>query len=527
MWPRCDQTPAWTDLATLCQKQTESFDLREAFRHDSRRFDKFSVQVDDIFLDLSKNWLDENILEGLLKLAEQCQLQEKRHALLHGAAVNITEGRAALHTALRSPLTPNPVHQQAHLSVDAMLRFAEKVRQEGRIRHVVNIGIGGSDLGPQLAVMALEELSDCRLHIHFVSNLDGHDVSRVLKPLSPRETLFILASKSFTTPDTLVNAQTAKDWFLSHGGVGMADHFVATTANPAAARAWGINTIFDLWDWVGGRYSLWSAIGLPIALALGKEHFQGLLDGAHAIDKHFAQVPFQNNLPVLLGLLDVWYQNFHRLGSRCVAPYHHGLRRLPAYLQQLEMESNGKGVDLQGVPLPFATSPVIWGEPGTNAQHAYFQMLHQGPEVIPVEFILVKKPSHGRADTHAQVLANGLAQAQALMMGKSTEEALAEKMPSESPHMDPSVLARHRRCPGNRPSSMILLDALTPSSLGKLIALYEHRVFVSGAIWGINSFDQWGVELGKSLAHQLLPRLSSGNTEGLDGSTAGLIRRLK
>jgi len=527
MMPRCDETPAWAYLTELFQSQTRSFDLRESFRLDPGRFDKFSFQIEDLFVDLSKNWLDENTLEGLLRLAEQCQVEEKRHALLHGSAVNVTEGRAALHTALRSPLKQSPFHQQINLSLKAMLRFAENVRQEGHIRHVVNIGIGGSDLGPQLVVMALEAFSHPDLQIHFVSNLDGHDISRVLKHLAPQETLFIVASKSFTTQDTLANAQAAKHWFLTHGGSQVADHFVATTANTAAAAALGIETTFGLWDWVGGRYSLWSAIGLPIALALGAEHFQALLDGAHLMDQHFAQAPLKSNLPVLLGLLDIWYRNFHRLSSRCVAPYHHGLSRLPAYLQQLEMESNGKGVDLQGFALPFATSPVVWGEPGTNAQHAYFQMLHQGPDVIPVEFILVKNPSHKLAETHAKVLANGLAQAQALMMGKTTEEAFAETIPSATPGIDSWALARHRTFPGNRPSSIILLEALTPGSLGQLIALYEHRVFVSGAIWGINSFDQWGVELGKSLAHQLLPRLSNGDTEGLDGSTAGLIRRLQ
>jgi glucose-6-phosphate isomerase len=293
-----------------------------------------------------------------------------------------------------------------------------------------------------------------------------------------------------------------------------------------AAAEFGITTTFGFWDWVGGRYSLWSAIGLPIALAIGADHFRAMLAGAHAMDRHFAEVPLAKNLPVLLGLIDVWYRNFHGFTSRSVAPYHQGLKRLPAYLQQLEMESNGKRVDLDGEPLPFGTSPVVWGEPGTNGQHAYFQMLHQGTDVIPVEFILVKKPTHALADLHTKLLANGLAQAQALMLGKTTDQALTEKAPTASKALDALTVAKHRTFPGNRPSTTLMLEQLTPRSLGALIALYEHRVFSSGALWGINSFDQWGVELGKALCSDLLPRLASGDTAGLDGSTAGLMKRL-
>jgi glucose-6-phosphate isomerase len=295
----------------------------------------------------------------------------------------------------------------------------------------------------------------------------------------------------------------------------------------AAAAEFGISTTFGFWDWVGGRYSLWSAIGLPIALAIGADHFRALLAGAHAMDQHFASAPAAKNLPMLLGLIDVWYRNFHGFTSRSVAPYHQGLKRLPAYLQQLEMESNGKCVDLDGASLPFGTSPVVWGEPGTNGQHAYFQMLHQGTDVIPVEFILVKTPTHPLTDLHTKLLANGLAQSQALMLGKTTEQALGEKAPTASKALDAHTLARHRTFPGNRPSTTLLLDKLTPSSLGALIALYEHRVFTSGALWGINSFDQWGVELGKALCNDLLPRLASGDSAGLDASTAGLLARLR
>ncbi|MDB6001776.1 MAG: glucose-6-phosphate isomerase, partial [Rhizobacter sp.] len=327
--------------------------------------------------------------------------------------------------------------------------------------------------------------------------------------------------------ETMANAQVAKAWFEQGGGTDIAKHFVATTTNVKAAAEFGITTTFGFWDWVGGRYSLWSAIGLPIALAIGADNFRELLAGAHSMDRHFATAPLAHNLPVLLGLIDVWYRNFHGFTSRSVAPYHQGLKRLPAYLQQLEMESNGKSVDLQGRALGYATSPVVWGEPGTNGQHAYFQMLHQGTDVIPVEFILVKHPTHALADLHTKLLANGLAQSQALMLGKPTEAALQEKAPTASATLDAHTLARHRTFPGNRPSTTLLLDRLTPRSLGALIAMYEHRVFTSGALWGINSFDQWGVELGKALFSDLLPRFASGEAGGLDASTAGLLGMLR
>jgi glucose-6-phosphate isomerase len=365
-----------------------------------------------------------------------------------------------------------------------------------------------------------------QLRFHFVSNVDGHDIVPVLKHLKPESTLFIIASKTFTTQETMANAQVAKAWFLANGGTDTRKHFVATTTNVQAAAAFGIDTTFGFWDWVGGRYSMWSAIGLPIALAIGAGNFRALLEGAHAMDQHFRTAPLEHNLPVQLGLLDVWYRNFHGFTSRSVAPYHQGLKRLPAYLQQLEMESNGKRVDLDGEPLPYGTSPVVWGEPGTNGQHAFFQMLHQGTDVIPVEFIAVKQPTHGESDLQAKLLANCLAQSQALMLGKTTEQALGEKAPTASKSLDAQTIARHRTFPGNRPSTTLVLEHLTPRSLGALIAMYEHRVFTSGALWRINSFDQWGVELGKALCNDLLPRLASGDTAGLDASTAGLLRRL-
>ena len=347
-----------------------------------------------------------------------------------------------------------------------------------------NMGIGGSHLGPQRAVLARRAFADKPQMIHFVPNVAGVQLLVVLAVCKPRSTLFLIASKTFTTAETMLNAQSAKAWFEAQGGQDISRHFAALTTNIAAANAFGITTTFGFWDWVGGRYSLWSAIGLPLAIAIGGKAFREFLAGAHAMDEHFCNAPLEQNLPVRLGMLDVWYRNFHGFSNRSIAPYSHALRRLPAYLQQLEMESNGKRVDTQGHALPYDTAPALWGEPGTNGQHAYFQMLHQGTSVIPVEFIAVKKASHPLPGHNSQLLANMLAQAQALMEGKTDNGG-------------------HRHFPGNRPSTVLLLDELTPASLGALLALQEHRVFVSGAIWGINSFDQWGVELGKVLANDI------------------------
>ena len=526
---RCDQTTAWAALHGHYEAHGRDFDLREAFARDAGRAAAFSFEAPEVFADLSKNRIDTATLHFLLDLARECGLETRRDAMLAGEAINTSEGRAVLHTALRAPRGQGLFSQEVHGVLEAMLAYAESVRDVAAsgIRHVVNIGIGGSDLGPQMAVLALDACAQRDLTLHFVSNVDGHDLTRVLRQLTPEQTLFIVASKTFTTQETMANAQAARDWFVAHGGTDIARHFVATTTNVEAAAKFGIDTTFGFWDWVGGRYSLWSAIGLPIAIAVGAENFRALLAGAHAMDRHFATAPLERNLPVLLGLLDVWYRNFHGFASRSVAPYHQGLARLPAYLQQLEMESNGKRVDQAGEALPMATSPVVWGEPGTNGQHAYFQMLHQGSDVIPVEFIAVKTPAHALIDQHQKLLANCLAQSQALMLGKTVNEALAEAAPTAGQRIDARTLAAHRSFPGNRPSTTLVLDALTPRSLGALIAMYEHRVFVSGAIWGINSFDQWGVELGKALASRLLPRLASGDTAGLDGSTAALLSRLR
>ncbi len=538
-FPRCDRSPTWAALQSHFQQSGRAFDVRQAFAADPGRFAAWSLQAPEVFADLSKNRIDARTLELLLQLAQDVKLESQREALFNGDPINATEGRAVLHTALRAPAGQGPFSDEVQASLDRMLAFADRVRDPAAsgITDVVHIGIGGSDLGPAMVVQALQSYVPAGLKLHFVSNVDGHDLAPVLRGLDPRRTQFIVASKTFTTQETLANAMAAKAWFLSSGGTDIAQHFAATTSNAKAAAEFGIDTTFGFWDWVGGRYSLWSVIGLPIAIAVGSANFRALLAGAHAMDQHFRSAPLEKNLPVLLGLLDVWYRNFHGFTSRSVAPYHQGLRRLPAYLQQLEMESNGKGVDRAGDPLSFGTSPVVWGEAGTNGQHAYFQMLHQGTDVIPVEFIAVKTPNFGThvegellsrlQDQHVKLLANCLAQSQALMQGKTAEAARAESAPTASKDLDPDVLARHRSFSGNRPSTTLLLEALTPSSLGALIALYEHRVFVSGAIWNINSFDQWGVELGKALCNSLLPRLGSGDATGLDGSTAGLLAKVR
>ena len=517
---RCDRTSAWRQLQAHYGAQGRALDLRDAFAQDAGRFAAFSQRAPHVFADLSKNLIDATAERLLLALARECGLEAQRDAMFAGAAINATEGRAVLHTLLRKPAaalagagqgaTENIADElrEVHATLDAMLAYAEQVRADHVITDVVNIGIGGSDLGPQMAVLALDEFTAPGKRFHFVSNVDGHELAGVLRGLAPEHTLFLIASKTFTTAETMANAQSAKRWFEQSGGVDVARHFAALTTNVAAARAFGIERTFGFWDWVGGRYSLWSAIGLPIALAVGAAGFRGLLAGANAMDEHFRTAPLERNLPVRLALLDVWYRNFHGFASRSIAPYHAALRRLPAYLQQLEMESNGKRVDADGEVVPFGTSPVLWGEPGTNGQHAYFQMLHQGTDVIPLEFIAVRDAGHDLPGHHPKLLANALAQAQALMQGQA----------------DPGG---HRHFPGNRPSTFFVFERLTPEALGAFLAMYEHRVFASGALWGINSFDQWGVELGKVLARDIEPRLASGDVRGLDGSTAGLLALLR
>ncbi|HVR49824.1 MAG TPA: glucose-6-phosphate isomerase [Pseudorhodoferax sp.] len=513
--PRCDELPAWGRLRALSQAMAGGYDVRAALAQDPARVQRFGQQAPELYADLSKNWIDADTEDALFELAGQAGVPAHRDAMFAGEPINNTEQRAVLHSLLRTPAgTPQATPgldaalAEVHATLDAMLAYAEQVRADDAITDVVNIGIGGSDLGPQMVVRALDAYGAPGRRMHFVSNVDGHELDGVLRGLKPGNSLFLIASKTFTTAETMANARSALAWFQRSGGQDVARHFVALSSNVEAARQFGIHHVFGFWDWVGGRYSLWSAIGLPIAIAVGAARFRELLAGAHAMDRHFREAPPQANLPMRLGLLDVWYRNFLGFTSRSIAPYSSALARLPAYLQQLEMESNGKRVDRHGRPLPFGTSPVLWGEPGTNGQHAYFQMLHQGTDVVPVEFIAVREAGHSLPGHQSALLANVLAQAQALLQGRPDAGG-------------------HRDFPGNRPSSFLLLQALTPRSLGALIALQEHRVFTSGSVWGINSFDQWGVELGKVLARDIEPRLASGDADGLDASTASLLQRLR
>ena len=514
---RGDQTAAWQNLADLA-KTFSAFDLRDAFASDAQRASHFSQEAPGVFADMSKNHWDARIEAQLLALAEQAGVLTHRNRMFNGEAINATENRAVMHWLLRHPaegaaaeaLAPSVKSslKDVHKTLNDMLSFAEKIRADAQITDVVNIGIGGSDLGPQMAVMALQSYAVKDKRFHFVSNADGHELDAILKGLKAENTLFLVASKTFTTLDTMTNALSAKRWFEAQGGTEVSRHFAALTTNVEAAGKFGIQTCFGFWDWVGGRYSLWSAVGLPLAIAIGADKFREFLAGAHAMDQHFLHADPAQNLPIRLGLLDVWYRNFLHYTSRCIAPYHSALKRYAPYLQQLEMESNGKQVDQSGQALPFGTAPVLWGEPGTNGQHAFFQMLHQGTDVVPLEFVAVKNATHALPDHQALLLSNALAQAQALMVGQSDTGG-------------------HKNFSGNRPSTFILLNDLSPFNLGALIALQEHRVFVSGAVWGINSFDQWGVELGKVLAKDIHARIASGEVAGLDASTAQLLQRIR
>ena len=526
----CTGAPSWARLRQHHAEQIRQLSLCDAFAEDERRLADLSQQAPHVFADLSKNlWTVET--EALLReLAAERGLEPWRDAMLAGEEVNVSEHRAAMHWLLRMPrdggqLRDAPVVRnwsggmhaalaEVHETLEAMLALAGQVRANPEITDVVNIGIGGSHLGPEVVVNALEDWVDTSTNFHFVSNVDGHELGHVLRRVRPGSTLFLIASKSFTTAETMLNARSARQWFLDQGGsldprqpLSVARHFVALTSNVAAAAEFGIARTLGFWDWVGGRFSLWSAIGLPIAIAIGAERFRALLAGAHAMDAHFFTAPLAQNLPARLGLLDVWYRDFCGFSSRCIAPYSHGLRRLTAYLQQLEMESNGKSVTRDGQPVAVRTAPVVWGEPGTNGQHAFFQMLHQGQDVIPVEFIALRDGGKYLGAHHQSLVVNAIAQAQALMLGRDGEGS-------------------EKYCPGNRPSNFLLLQQLDPASLGALIALYEHRIFTSGAIWGVNSFDKWGVELGKQLARQLHRRQEQGDWQGVDASTMGLMQRL-
>lgn len=523
--PRADQSALWPQLQAHFAAQFAGhgrFDLRHAFAQDPQRAARFTLQAPHVLADLSKNLIDASAQKLLTQLAQDCGLPQHRNAMLAGARINVSEQRPVTHMHWRFPA--DAAQWPADLAFDraavhaacasrtAMLGFATQVRAQaasGGITDVVNIGIGGSDLGPRTVVQALRatrRVDGPRLH--FVANMDGHELAELLPQLDANRTLFIVASKSFGTAETLRNAHSARAWFEAQGGQDVARHFVAVSANTAAAATFGAGQCLSFDEGVGGRFSLWSAIGLPIALAAGPQAFEDLLAGAHAMDMHFARSPLAHNLPVQLALLDLWYRNLHHFASRCIAPYHHGLRRLPAYLQQLEMESNGKRVDSQGQPLSLRSAPVIWGEVGSNSQHAFFQMLHLGTDVVPVEFILTRRAAHTLPEHHARLQANALAQARALMVGQLGDVS-------------------ERRFPGNRPSSVLLLDDLSPQSLGALLALYEHRTFAAGSLWGLNSFDQWGVELGKQHAGDVYQCLQGADLAGLDASTAALVQALR
>lgn len=503
-------TPIWQALRSRAAVCAQTLNLQQALSHPDR-FECLSLQAPHVLLDCSKSLWDEAVLEALLQLAREAGLVHRRDALYAGAVVNETEQRPALHVRLRAPLASQGCsmpEKECHAGLRAMLAFARQLRETARFTDVVHIGIGGSGLGPELLLQALQPWCEGGPRVHVVSNMDGHDLHQSLQGLQPEQTLFIVASKSWSTAETQRNMASAKSWVCAAGGLHWPDHFVAVSSREDLARQSGFTQTLHIPEGIGGRFSIWSAVGLPVALAVGPEVFERLLAGAAEMDMHFAQAPLERNAPVWLGLLDVWYASFLRMPGRCVAPYHHGLRRLPAYLQQLEMESNGKQVRADGTAVGYPTTGMVWGEPGSNGQHAFFQWLHQGTQRIPVEFIAARTATHDLPEHQQALLANALAQAQALMTGSKAGKG---------------QLPGHQDFPGNRPSTFMLLDALTPESLGALLALHEHRVFVAGTVWGINSFDQWGVELGKTLAKDLRARMDSCDVTGLDASTAGLL----
>lgn len=534
------QLPAWHALQEH-RTRMQHFSLRDAFSQDPQRFARYSLQKAGIFLDFSKNLIDAPVLESLLQLAQQMHLPTAIEALFAGEMLNNTERRPALHTALRRPLgdrvlvNGGDVMPEVHRVLGQMTDLVQRVHTglwrgytEQPITDVVNIGIGGSFLGPQIVSEALRPFERERVRCHFLANLDGSEFMDVSRQLRAETTLFIVSSKSFGTLETLKNTMAARRWFLAQGGKesDLARHFIAVTSNRKAAIEFGMaeENLFPMWDWVGGRYSLWSAIGLPIALAIGMSGFRELLAGAYEMDQHFAYAPLHENLPVLLGLLGVWYGDFWGAQSHAVLPYDHYLRNLNLHLQQLDMESNGKRVRQDGSAVSCGTGPVIWGGVGCNGQHAYHQLLHQGTLMIPVDFIIPATSYNPVADHHQWLYANALAQSQALMRGKTLAEAEAELRIQGLPESEVQRLAPHKVIPGNRPSNMLVLESVNPRSLGALIALYEHKVFVQSVMWGINAFDQWGVELGKELGKHLYARLIGTETAPAeDASTQGLI----
>ncbi len=537
----CTQLAQWKTLQAHYQ-QIKDLHLRDMFRNDPQRGRLFSLRLGDIFFDYSKNRIGKQTLALLVDLAEKMELPEKIEALFGGQKINITENRAVLHTALRNE-SGQPVWvdgcdvMPAVFEVRKKMRhFSEQVRQGRWLGHtgksvtdVVNIGIGGSDLGPQMVCSALSFYASSRLRVHFVSNVDGSHMAQTLADLNPETTLFLVASKTFTTQETMVNATAARTWLLDEleDKSAVARHFVALSANRDAVQAFGIDpdNMFVFWDWVGGRYSLWSAIGLSIAISIGMDGFEQLLHGAFCVDEHFRTAPLSRNIPVIMALLGIWYINFFGTTTHAVLPYEQYLHRFPAYLQQADMESNGKGVNALGSTVDYCTGPVLWGEPGTNSQHAFFQLLHQGTHLVPCDFLIGATPLHETDNQHDLLFANFLAQTEALMRGKDCQQVEKELLAAGKTVDEAKALSPHKTFPGNRPSSSFLYRKLTPEVLGMLIALYEHKIFVQGVIWGVNSFDQMGVEFGKELAQSLIPVLQ-GTDSGAehDSSTQNLLR---
>ncbi|WP_405545942.1 glucose-6-phosphate isomerase [Streptomyces phaeochromogenes] len=538
---RLDQTPEWTALAGHREELGEA-QLRELFARNPGRGTGYTLQVGDLHVDYSKHLVTDETLRLLRALAAATDVFGLRDAMFRGEKINTTEDRAVLHTALRAPrdavveVDGENVVPAVHAVLDKMAGFAERVRSGewtghtgSRIKNVVNIGIGGSDLGPAMAYEVLRSFTDRDLTVRFVSNVDGADLHEAVRDLDPAETLFVIASKTFTTIETITNATSARNWLLTElkaGQEAVAKHFVALSTNVEKVADFGIDTanMFEFWDWVGGRYSFDSAIGLSLMVAIGPDRFREMLDGFHLVDEHFRTAPAESNVPLLLGLLGVWYGNFHDAQSHVVLPYSHYLSKFTAYLQQLDMESNGKSVDRDGRPVEWETGPVVWGTPGTNGQHAYYQLIHQGTKLIPADFIGFAEPVAdllpGLVAQHDLLMANFFAQTQALAFGKTPDEVRAEGVPEE--------LVPHKTFQGNHPTTTILARELTPSVLGQLIALYEHKVFVQGAIWNIDSFDQWGVELGKVLAKRVEPALTEGaDVPGLDESTTALVAKYR
>ncbi len=531
------QLASWKALEEHHRK-VQPLHLRNLFKEDPRRAERFSMEALGIYLDYSKNRVTDDTIRLLLDLAESSDLRRRIDAMFNGEKINITEQRAVLHVALRAPKAKSIVVDGenvvpgVHAVLDKMTDFANRVRNgewKGytgkRIRNVINIGIGGSDLGPMMAYEALKHYSDRNLTLRFVSNVDGTDIAEATRDLDPTETLFIICSKTFTTLETLTNAQSARDWCLKALGdqKAVAKHFVAVSTNEEGVAKFGIDTtnMFEFWDWVGGRYSYESAIGLSVMIGIGPENFRDMLAGFHAMDEHFQTAPFDKNLPVLLGMLGIWYANFFGAETHAILPYDQYLWRLSAYCQQLDMESNGKHVNLDGKVVDYTTGPIIWGQPGTNGQHAFYQLIHQGTRLIPCDFIGFCQSLNPLGPHHDLLMANIFAQTEALAFGKTAEEVQAEGV---SPSLVP-----HRTFEGNHPTNTILATKFTPAVLGKLIALYEHKVFVQGTIWNINSFDQWGVELGKVLAKRIMPELETRTEPELrhDSSTNALIRRYR